>query len=494
MRRVDYITYDDEGEEQLTAGVGLVDGKLQRIEGDAEFADILLSNAMLQDEPPEVQMEAWSSLYNNQLGFATEPYDDDDENYGPDGMFIGGDLPDGVEFAFCPTGPGGGQDNSCGGPGGGKVDTQKLKDDIAALETKRQHVVNQIKEAKASGKPFSALKKQRATLNKQITDKQNELSDHLKGKMAPAPNPQVKGKLDEDAVAELVMVGAKAVGFKLPAASQSKFVTDVKLLGAKVEVNAHGVKVTPPIVNDHIEDPEAAGSDFWSNVVSIGNMHGAQLSKLAGNAGALPPAVKPAAPKAPEATHPPDAFVDSKGNPTPGSGLTHMASTTAEAHYQGWAAKLEASEASAIKGYTGSGYHGINKGLRQGLLNDYLQKQVDQLDAAFEKAPPLPKSIVVHRGVHAKIAGAEVFDQMKPGDLFMERGYVSTSLAKGSAFAGSAKLNIKVPAGAKAAYVSGFGLGISKEKELLLPRDSKFKVLRSYEQHGVKVIDVELIK
>jgi hypothetical protein len=102
------------------------------------------------------------------------------------------------------------------------------------------------------------------------------------------------------------------------------------------------------------------------------------------------------------------------------------------------------------------------------------------LDGAFSKAAPLGQHVVVHRGVSQ-------VDQMfgAPGEHvggeFNSKSYVSTTTVRGAdtgfgygyskSGPGMAKLEILVPKGSKMVPGNDF------EHELLLPRDSRFKVI-----------------
>jgi len=88
-------------------------------------------------------------------------------------------LPPGIELGFCPTGPGGGVDNSCGtGSGGGashadqgaaKQAVREHDEKLKGLYAKHKELQERLKEArKDGGKPSSGLKKERAALNKEI--------------------------------------------------------------------------------------------------------------------------------------------------------------------------------------------------------------------------------------------------------------------------------------------------------------------------------------
>lgn len=411
----------------------------------------------------------------------------------------GSELPTGIELAFCPTGPGGGVDNSCGkGEGGGLSDIKiaQIKDEIKTLTVKRDTVIKLIKEAKASGGSFSALKKQRADLNKQIADKQNEISGSLKATMKATAPPSAGGpKLSESKDFEqLMMDGTETLGFKGPTtAAVHAFASAVEKGGGTTTLNAYGVKVQAPTESDDIEP-----GDFWQGVADAGDKHGIQLSKLAATADSVPTPQKIGDVKVSMTAPPPGSFTDNEGKVLSEAGIKQFQSEAAATkfgteHYGKWSHNLTQQEEDAISAYTGSGYHEINGQLRSSVLNEKIQKRVDAIDAAMEKAPALPHDMLVHRGVGTQ---SQIFHQMKPGDTFIERGYVSTAVKKGGSFSGGVKLNIKVPAGVPGvgAYVSHKqGLGIKHETEFLMRRDTTFKVKAVREVGATKIIDLEVV-
>jgi hypothetical protein len=137
------------------------------------------------------------------------------------------------------------------------------------------------------------------------------------------------------------------------------------------------------------------------------------------------------------------------------------------------------------------GYSVINAYLRngevpkwasnQGILSDQIDEHVDAIDSAFE---PASKDMVLHRGVQKS--------EFLNSDMYTELGYTSTSknkkkaaeFAKPLSRADTPKMiEIRVPAGfpiADVAKITGFnaGLGSIKEDEILLPRNTKFVVIK----------------
>jgi DNA-binding NarL/FixJ family response regulator len=145
--------------------------------------------------------------------------------------------------------------------------------------------------------------------------------------------------------------------------------------------------------------------------------------------------------------------------------------------------KLAKNESNAVTEYTASGYHKLNKALR-GIEGKPNTKLTELLDAALAKGS-VPRDITVTRGLREFN-----LESLKVGGVITDKGYVSTSIGKG-AFGGT-QLKIKVPKGSQALYVADIS-AYKKEKELLLPRDSQFKVTKITQKGPKQIIEVELL-
>ena len=140
-----------------------------------------------------------------------------------------------------------------------------------------------------------------------------------------------------------------------------------------------------------------------------------------------------------------------------------------------------------------------NEALRDPNIGEgQVQYMIDGLDAAIKAAPPLSSETTVYRGIKGN--GLDFFETLNSGDVFQDKGFVSTTLDTDVATAFSVQGNMyqgivmrmKLPAGTKGLYpttVTGLNSLSSREAEFVLPRDSKFKVLNN---QG-KVWDVELV-
>ena len=123
--------------------------------------------------------------------------------------------------------------------------------------------------------------------------------------------------------------------------------------------------------------------------------------------------------------------------------------------------------------YTTNSYAYMNQYLRgqRDTLDESLQEAVKEIDKAFDAASPLSKNVQVSRYVSSNFLENL---NLRPGDIFEDKAFVSTDYgnARGN------ELQIFVPKGAKAIYLDKIS-DYPGERELLLPRGSRFKVLDS---------------
>lgn len=156
---------------------------------------------------------------------------------------------------------------------------------------------------------------------------------------------------------------------------------------------------------------------------------------------------------------------------------------------RGWNASLSPEEKAAVNSYTGTGYISLNKKLRSeaNVGQGKVGKTIAALDAAIAKSPPLAKSMTLYRGVPSKR-----FNDIKPGSIIADKAYISTSSREQEGYTfsseGGALLVISAPKGTRAAVVDDVDTVKTKnESEYLLPRGTKFKVLRVHEPKKGKV-------
>lgn len=94
-------------------------------------------------------------------------------------------------------------------------------------------------------------------------------------------------------------------------------------------------------------------------------------------------------------------------------------------------ADLTYEENGTLTRYTGASFRRINEGLRSGEpLTKAVQRDVDDMHAAFGKARALDEDVVVHRGIdemHPVAVHAES-GKLQPGAVIRDDGFLSTSL------------------------------------------------------------------
>lgn len=154
-----------------------------------------------------------------------------------------------------------------------------------------------------------------------------------------------------------------------------------------------------------------------------------------------------------------------------------------------------ASERSAVRTYTGHKYSDINDQLRTG-KNNYMEPTIKNLDAAFAKTPPLETGVRMRRlmGDTDRLFGPV---GSKVGGTFSDKGYVSTTHyhdpTEAGSFAGS-DVTIDMPPGVVALRPDGAGEFQDAEGEVLLPRDTQFRVKGDYvDEYGERKIHLEVI-
>lgn len=134
-----------------------------------------------------------------------------------------------------------------------------------------------------------------------------------------------------------------------------------------------------------------------------------------------------------------------------------------------------------------------------------LKTDIAQIDELFKKAPPLDRPALTYRGIkrfwrNNNSDFMKMLDDLKPGDTFVEPGFSSTTIDPelGKSFAdrgiGGYVLEVEIPQGSKVVSpLHGWPYKprtLDPEKELLLPRNSKYEVL----SRNGDTIRVRLIK
>jgi ADP-ribosyltransferase exoenzyme len=126
----------------------------------------------------------------------------------------------------------------------------------------------------------------------------------------------------------------------------------------------------------------------------------------------------------------------------------------------------------ALADYTGSGYEELNEALRSDALDASHHARIDALNNALEKLPPYEGPVI--RGTNLP---PDVLAQYRPGEFFIERGFMSTTMntavARSPMFAGNVEFRILSSTGRDISPVSMF----PGEQEILLPAGTRFYVV-----------------
>ncbi len=116
-----------------------------------------------------------------------------------------------------------------------------------------------------------------------------------------------------------------------------------------------------------------------------------------------------------------------------------------------------------------------------------IKEKIKHIDSSLDKTS-VPESFVAYRGVSLRNAGIDI-KTAKPGDMFQDGGYGSTTLNQQVAlnFAGGTErvrirtertmMQIRIPKGAKGAMINKVS-GSTGESEFLLPRGQKYRVVK----------------
>lgn len=157
--------------------------------------------------------------------------------------------------------------------------------------------------------------------------------------------------------------------------------------------------------------------------------------------------------------------------------------------------KFGAQVAQRIRHYTGDGFSEMNRRLRSGKLDQADKNAVSALDKAVGKSVAAHDMVLLH--------GRRSLGDVKEGDQIHEPGFLSTTTSGHVAqtFAGTDKGNaiLRVRLKTGEAALSTHGLSDNPtEKEVVLPRGQRYKVLKVQEapgQYGTKtrLVDVEIV-
>jgi hypothetical protein len=151
--------------------------------------------------------------------------------------------------------------------------------------------------------------------------------------------------------------------------------------------------------------------------------------------------------------------------------------------------KATDTEKKALTIYTGSGYTAINKllsGTYEGVIPDGLAKATEALNNVLQRSV-IDRDMVVYRGTKMK----HYEDGWETGDVhsagIVNSATISSKLA--TDFNDEALLEIRVPKGTKGLYADGLSKYKDREAEVLLPPNTKFKVVeREKTPKGVHIV------
>jgi len=162
---------------------------------------------------------------------------------------------------------------------------------------------------------------------------------------------------------------------------------------------------------------------------------------------------------------------------------------------QAWATTLSKQEKSAVQGYTGSSYHGINSELYKG-GSIAPGSSAAKIQSALDKAPSPPPPDLVWRGVSNQGA-KQLVGKLAVGDKLRMDGFQSTSIKPEFANSwggGHVVFEIKP---SKGAYVQPISHHHS-EYEYLLPHGASYRVhgLATVKLHGTtkSVVQLEMLQ
>lgn len=190
-----------------------------------------------------------------------------------------------------------------------------------------------------------------------------------------------------------------------------------------------------------------------------------------------------------------------KGNVPRGKVYNGLTLDEAPSKWSKWAKGLEKSERDALINYqtepfdnAPTDYTKINGHLRgkDKRPSKATRAAITQLDKALDKSR-IPEDTVVYRGFPASVLGDD--PERLVGSTIKDKGYTSTSLSKQVAGQfGKVSTEIRIPKGAKGGLLDSLKSGKDPEYELLLPRNSEFRILAVDKSGGQTNIVMELVQ
>lgn len=167
-----------------------------------------------------------------------------------------------------------------------------------------------------------------------------------------------------------------------------------------------------------------------------------------------------------------------------------------------WANGLSSKERGALVDYQGHAFESINGGLRSGDVPKGQASTIKALDSALSKKT-LPHDMELYRGMDMSSEGSRaVIDTWEPGSTFQDKGYLSTSLDKHMAHnefvetkGPKATITVRAPKGTHAGYMNAASNNhmIANEQEMLLPRNTNYRVVSKTKTSGGVHVVLEVV-
>lgn len=157
----------------------------------------------------------------------------------------------------------------------------------------------------------------------------------------------------------------------------------------------------------------------------------------------------------------------------------------------------------ALLHYVDGTYEDVNGILRGGAVGGdrtRAEASIEHIDVAMTHSQ-LSHDVVTHRGIQdGRAVFGDAFDSDMTGLRYREPAYSSTTadrrIVDSFVYAGDpapTELRIHVPAGTRAVNLSRFGEDSADEAELLLDRDTSFRVVGDRSADGRRYLDVEVV-
>ena len=164
-----------------------------------------------------------------------------------------------------------------------------------------------------------------------------------------------------------------------------------------------------------------------------------------------------------------------------------------------WLPELTQNENSAIRDYTReypNYFRNINSVLRE-ISNEFDEgnaERADLIHSALQKTS-LPDNVILYRGV--KPDGLGVLSKTKDSDLlgkvYIDGGFMSTSMSQNAAFSCEVMFELRVPKGTHGANVEAISTSGTYEKEVLLDKCQFMKIERIRYENGTRIITMQVL-